>query len=128
MIHPLFRLLVSEPQLIADHVEAYSELVAEEVGAVTVQWKRRAMLHAVSLACLFVTVVLAGVAVMLWAVVPLERMNSPWALLIAPCIPLVLGLWARSSAKAPVGGEHGFSAIREQLSADAAMLRSVTAP
>jgi hypothetical protein len=63
---------------------------------------------------------------MLWAVVPLDRMNSPWALLIAPCIPLVLGVWARLSAKAPVA-EHGFKAIREQLAADAAMLRSVTA-
>ena len=32
MIHPLFRLIASEPQMLADHVEAYSELVGEEVG------------------------------------------------------------------------------------------------
>jgi hypothetical protein len=115
MIHPLFRLIVSDPQLLADHVEAYSELIAEEVGAVTTHWKKRAALHAVSLACTVVTVVLAGVAVMLWAVVP------------APGIPFVLAVWAHFAAKAPET-EHGFKAIREQLAADAAMLRSVTAP
>lgn len=128
MIHPLFRLLVSDPQLIAEHVEAYSELMAEEVGAVTVQWKRRAMLVTMSLVCMFVTVVLAGVAMLLWAVVPLERMNSPWGLLLGPCVPLVLGLWAWLSAKAPVDEGRGFRVIKEQLAADAAMLRSVTAP
>lgn len=126
MIHPLFRLIVSDPQLLAEHVEAYSELVAEEVGAVTAQWKKRAMLQAVSLACMFLTVVLAGVGVMLWAVVPVENMNSPWALVAAPCIPLVLALWSHLAARAPAA-EHGFKAIREQLAADAAMLRSVTA-
>jgi hypothetical protein len=126
MIHPLFRLIVSDPQLLADHVEAYSELVAEEVGAVTAQWKKRTALHVVSLACLFVAVVLAGVAVMLWAVVPVGNMNQPWALFAAPCIPLILGVWSHFAAKAPVA-EHGFKAIREQLAADAAMLRSVTA-
>ena len=126
MIHPLFRLIVSDPQLLADHVEAYSELVAEEVGAVTTQWKKRAALHVLSLACLFVGIVMAGVAVMLWAVIPIDNMNSPWALLAAPCVPLVLGVWSHFSAKAPVA-EHGFKAIREQLAADAAMLRSVTA-
>jgi len=126
VIHPLFRLIVSDPQLLAEHVEAYSELVAEEVGAVTAQWKKRAVLHAMSLACIFVTVVLAGVSVMLWAVVPVDNMNSPWALVVAPGIPLVLAVWANFAAKAPAA-EHGFKAIREQLAADAAMLRSVTA-
>jgi hypothetical protein len=125
MIHPLFRLIVSDPQLLAEHVEAYSELVAEELGAVTTQWRKRAVLHAVSLACIFVTVVLAGVSVMLWAVVPVDSMNAPWALVVAPGIPLVLAVWAHFAAKAPVA-EHGFKAIREQLAADAAMLRSVT--
>lgn len=126
MIHPLFRLIVSDPQLIADHVEAYSELVAEEVGAVATQWKKRAALQAMSLACIFVTIVFAGIAVMLWAVVPVQQMNVPWALLAAPCIPLVLAVWSHFAARAPVA-EHGLSAIREQLAADAAMLRSVTA-
>jgi hypothetical protein len=126
MIHPLFRLLVSEPQMLADHVEAYSELVAEEVGAVTTQWKRRAVLHAASLGCMVIAVMLIGMGLMLWAAVPIEGMNHPWALVIIPAVPLIAGIWAHFAAKAPVA-EHGFKTIREQLAADAAMLRSVTA-
>ena len=33
-IHPLLRLLVTEPQLLADHVEAYAVLVDEEIANV----------------------------------------------------------------------------------------------
>ena len=126
MIHPLFRLLVSEPQMLADHVEAYTELVSEEMGAVTAQWKRRALLHAVSVGCAAVAVMLVGMGLMLWAAIPPENMNAPWALAIIPAVPLVMAVWAHFAAKAPVA-EHGLKTIREQLAADAAMLRSVTA-
>ena len=126
MIHPLFRLLVSEPQMLADHVEAYSELVSEEMGAVAAQWKRRAILHGVSLACAGLAVMLIGMGLMLWAAVPIENMNSPWALVIIPAIPVIMAAWAHFAAKAPPS-EHGLKTIREQLAADAAMLRSVTA-
>jgi len=54
-------------------------------------------------------------------------MNSPWALVGVPAIPLVLAMWSTLAARAPQTG-NGFAAIREQLAADAAMLRSVTAP
>jgi hypothetical protein len=127
MIHPLFRLIASEPQMIADHVEAYSEMVAEEVGAVASQWKRRMALHALSLACIIIAAVLVGVSLMLWAVVPTENMNAPWALIATPAIPIVLALWSHMAASAPTA-DHGFKAIREQLAADVAMLRSVSAP
>jgi hypothetical protein len=126
MIHPLFRLLVSEPQLLADHVEAYSELVAAEVGAVTTQLKRRAMLHGLSVVLLVLGTFFAGIAVMLWAVIPTDSMNHPLVLWATPVIPLVMAVWAHFAARAPVA-EHGTQTIREQLAADAAMLRSVSA-
>lgn len=127
MIHPLFRLLVSEPQMLADHVEAYSELVAEEVGAVTTQWKKRAVLHAVSVASISLAAILVGVALLLWAAIPIDAMNAPWGLIAVPGVFIVLAVWAHFAARAPVA-ERGFKAIREQLAADAAMLRSVSAP
>jgi hypothetical protein len=126
MIHPLFRLLVSEPQLLADHVEAYSELVAEEMSAVTTQWKKRAVLHAISLVAILVALVLVGVALLLWAAIPIDSMNAPWALIVVPAAFLALGAWAHFAAGKDMP-EHGFKTIKEQLSADAAMLRSVTA-
>lgn len=125
MIHPLFRLLVSEPQLLAEHVEAYSELVAAEVGAVTSQLKRRALLHGLSAGLLVIALLFIGFAVMLWAAIPPENMNHPWALWATPGIPLVMVVWAHFAAKAPVA-EHGVETIRGQMAADAAMLRSVS--
>jgi hypothetical protein len=127
MIHPVFRLLVSEPQMLSDHLEAYAELVGEEVGAVAQQLKRRMLLHALSLLGVFVAAVLAGVSLLLWGAIPPENMNAPWALFAAPIVPAALGLWAHFAAKAPVE-PRGMQAIREQLAADAAMLRSVGAP
>lgn len=126
MIHPVFRLLVSEPQLLAEHVEAYSELVAAEVGAVTTQWKRRALLHGLSAGLGLMGLLFAGVAIMLWAAVPIDSMNHPWALFAVPAIPLVMAVWAHFAARAPVA-EHGTQTLREQFAADAAMLRSVGA-
>jgi len=127
MIHPLFRLLVSEPQLVTDHVEAYSELVAEEVGVLTTQWKRRALLYAAAGMGMLLALLLIAIALMLWAAVPTESMHAPWVLVAVPGATLVLALWAFLAAKAPIA-EHGFKTLREQFAADAAMLRSVTAP
>jgi uncharacterized membrane protein YqjE len=127
MIHPLFRLIVSDPQLLADHVEAYSDLMADELGAAAKRWKMRAVMNLVFGVSAFVSVIFLGMALMLWAVVPVDNMHSPWALVLVPAIPLVVALWSFMAARAP-SEEPGFSAIREQLAADAAMLRSVTAP
>ena len=49
MLHPLLHLVATQPQLLADHAEAYAELVAEELGDFSVTWKRRALLNAVAL-------------------------------------------------------------------------------
>jgi fatty acid desaturase len=128
MIHPLFRLIASEPQMLADHVEAYADLVSEEVGAATMRLKRRLLLQALSVFGIALAVVLAGVAVMLWAVVPTQNMQAPWVLVLVPAAPALLAGWCHFFAKVPEDDSHGMKAIREQLAADAAMLRSVSAP
>ena len=70
MIHPLFHLLVTQPNLLADHADAYAELVSAEIGTVSSAYKRKVLLNAVQLCCLTVAAILAGVAAMLWAVIP----------------------------------------------------------
>ncbi len=127
MIHPMFRLLLSEPQLIADHVEAYTDLVSEEIGAVTGHWKRRALLMAVSAGSFVIFLVTACVALMLWGAASGQSMNAPWLLFVVPGVFLLIGVGSLLTARAPVQ-EHGLAAIRDQLAADAAMLRSVSAP
>ncbi|HEX6703557.1 MAG TPA: phage holin family protein [Albitalea sp.] len=126
MIHPLFRLIVSEPQMLAEHVEAYAELMSEEAGAVAKRLKRKVVLHAVSGFFGFLAVILACVGLMLWAALPIEDMRAPWALLLIPAIAVLGAVAAHIAAKSRAEEGRGMQAVREQMAADAAMLRSVT--
>jgi hypothetical protein len=126
MIHPLFRLIASHPQLVTDHVEAYTDLMAEDIGAATAALKRRMVLLAVSLCGAVAAAGLAGTAVLLWAALPEDSIHAPWALWVVPAIPAVVALWAALGAQAGKGA-GSFQSVRSQLAADAAMLREVSA-
>lgn len=125
-MHPLLHLAVREPSLLADHAGAYAELLGEEIGVASAQWKRKALLSAVALCGAGVGAVLAGVALMLWAVVPAENMNAPWALVVSPLVPLGLaaGCWMAAQSET---GPKAFEQVRRQLREDAAMFKEVTA-
>lgn len=127
MLHPLLHLLATKPQLLADHAQAYAELAAVEVGEFSAAWKRRAMFLTVAAFCMGLAVVLAGVAVMLWSVLPVSQMQAPWALVAVPLVLVVIGvacfLAGRSQNQAST-----FATLREQVKADLLMLREVVAP
>lgn len=127
MLHPLVRLFADRPQWLAEHAQAYAELVAAEVGAVSATWKRQALLNAVALCGLAVATVLAGVALMLWAVIPEAQIQAPWALLAAPSLPALLALgclWAARRLGNPGGA---FDSVRRQVQADLTLLREASA-
>ena len=126
MTHPVFRLIATRPQLLVDHAQAYAELLNAEIGSVAASWKRRAMLNAVALCSLGVAAVLAGVALMLWAVMPAAHIQAPWALVAGPLLPIVLALWCLAVARMNRSGRP-FENIRLQVKADVAMLRSAGA-
>jgi hypothetical protein len=126
MLHPLLHLLATRPQLMADHVEAYGALAAAEVARVSGAWRRRALLLALALSSLAVAAVLAGVAVLLWATLPMAQMPTPWALVAVPLLPLALGM-ACGVAAGRDGDDPAFVQLRQQLGADLAMLREASA-
>lgn len=121
-MHPLLHLIVKQPHLLAEHAEAYAELAKAEIGAVSASFKRQALFGAAALFCVGVSVVLGGVALMLWAVTPSGQIHAVWALFAVPLVPLagavLCALAARGHTAAPA-----FSTIREQVKADMAMLR-----
>ena len=127
MLHPIFHLVATQPQLLGQHAQAYGELVSTELSAQASVWSRRALLTALALCLLGVTVVLAGVAIMLWATLNPDP-RAAWVLL---AVPGVTGLAAiacyllacqRSAADA-----QAFSELRRQMQADMDLLRELGA-
>ena len=124
-IHPLLRLIATQPQLLADHAEAYAGLVGEELDQTAAVWKRRVLLDAMALSLAAVSAVLGGVALMLWAVVPAANIQAPWALIAAPAVPAVLALWCGFEGRRKRA--DSFVGLRQQVAADLVLLREVSA-
>lgn len=124
MVHPLLRLIATQPQLLADHAESYAGLVGEELGKTAAVWKRRVLLSAVALCLVGVAAVLGGVALMLWAVMPAANIQAPWALFAAPALPTLLALWCAYEGRRDTS--DGFRDLKQQIAADLLMLREVS--
>lgn len=126
MLHALFRLVTSQPQLLAEHAEGYADLIAQEVQAASTRWKRSVMLGAVGGVSALAMLLLLGIALMLWAVTPDAAMRAPWLLVVVPAVPAVVAIGCFSALSGQARG-NGFATLREQLAADAAMLREARA-
>jgi uncharacterized membrane protein YqjE len=125
MIHPLFRLIAAEPQMVADHLGGYCALLGDELRSMSTHWARRLVLQIASVMLLTLALGLAGVAVMLWALMP-SAVQVAWVLIVVPLVPVMAALlchWAARSATTLAS----FSAMRRQLDADVQMLREAGA-
>ena len=126
-MHPLLHLLMTRPELLSEHAQAYAELAVYEASDMVAAGRRRLLWSAAALCCATAAVVLAGVALMLAVTLPDTHSAAMWTLLLTPCVPLlgtlacVLTLRAHQSTPA-------FAELREQLSTDLQLLREVTAP
>jgi uncharacterized membrane protein YqjE len=123
-MHPLFRLLVSHPTAVTDHVEAYAALAAKELSITVSQVRLRALMTGIALCCAATAMVLGGVAVMLWSVTPPTNLHAPWALWVVPGVPAVAAVWCWLTASA-AEKTHPFSTLRAQVRDDLALLREV---
>lgn len=126
MFRPLFHLATSQPQLLADHVEAYADLASSELREATGQWKRRLIYRVAGAGALAVAVLLAGVALMLWGVTPAASMHAPWLLWLVPLVPALAGIVCTMLAGPDASGQN-FALLRRQWAADRAMLREASA-
>lgn len=124
MIHPLFRLLLSRPQMLAEHVGAYAELASAEAAEAAVVLRTRTLLAVAAVVCGLLGLGLAGVALLLLAALPSTQMPMPWLLALVPLVPLALGLacWQAARRQPPA---PAFSLLRRQVALDAALLRAV---
>lgn len=117
----LFSLVTKQPQLLAAHADAYSDLIAHEVNVVSGAWRNVLLYAALSMLLGTVGSVLSGVALMLWAVMPLAQTPLAWLLWATPLVSLVLALACAQTAKKHAK-TFAFVDLRQQFKADMSML------
>ena len=121
MLHPIFSVLVSKPELVMDHVAGYAALVRDEASSVGLELAKRAIAWGVTLFGFLVFLILAGVAAMLGAIHEFH-----WMLVIAPAIALAISVAGFTVARKRLP-EKAFTELKAQLDADAEALRAIGA-
>jgi hypothetical protein len=119
IVHPIFSVLVSRPELVMDHVAGYAALAQEEASSVGTEVVKRAVAWAACGVGALLFVLFAGIAIMLGAVHEFH-----WALLLVPAVPLALAGGAFMVARKRMPG-RAFAELRAQFDADAQALRTL---
>ncbi len=122
MVHPIFSVLITRPELVVDHVAGYAALVQEEASTVGLQVAKRAVAWGVVVVALLVFLILAGVAVMLGVM----QSEFHWALVLVPGSALIVAAVAFNVARQKLPSK-AFTELKAQLDADAQALRTVGA-
>lgn len=120
IVHPIFSVLVSRPELVMEHVAGYAALAQEEASSVGSEVAKRGVAWAACASCGLVFLILAGTAAMMGAV----HGDFHWALVLVPAVPLVLAGIALSIARKPLPAK-AFAELRAQLDADTQALRTL---
>ena len=128
MLHPIFHLVATQPQLLGQHAQAYGELLGTELSSQAGFWGRRAILAALAVCFLSVSLVLAGVALMLWSALVPEPRAALWVLLAVPAVPALAALVCYGMARHRSATDaQAFAELRRQVQADIALLRELNA-
>ena len=122
MVHPIFSVLVTKPELVMEHVAGYASLMRDEASSVGKEVAKRAIAWGVTLFALLVFLILAGVAAMLAAV----QDQFHWAFVLVPAVALAIAVVGFTVARKPLP-EKAFGELKAQLDADAKALRAIGA-
>ena len=121
MLHPLLRLALARPDLLADHASAYAELAVASAREALADWQLRLVGWALLGAGVLLCIVFSGVALMLYGAVAAPP--TPWLLWAVPIAPALLALWGAWLARRRGDGHRGVS-VAQQFEADLALLRA----
>jgi len=121
MLHPFYKTLAAEPQLVLEHASAYLQLAGVETREALRHWRLRALVGLGVLLAGFLTLALAGAALLLLSAHPWSTLADPWLLVLTPLLPLLAALagllWLRQG-EAPTP----FLLLREQWAQDLQLL------
>jgi hypothetical protein len=121
MLHPLLRLALSRPDLLANHASAYAELALDNARDVVADWQLRLVGWALLASGVLLCLILGGVALMLYGAV--AAAPTPWLLWAVPLAPLSIALWGAWLARRPGAPRRGAS-VAQQFEADLSLLRA----
>jgi hypothetical protein len=121
MLHPLLRLALRRPDLLANHASAYAELALDNAREVVADWQLRLVGWALLAAGVLLCVAFGGVALMLHGVVAAPP--TPWLLWAVPLAPLLLALCGAWLARRRAAPRHGIS-VAQQFETDLSLLRA----
>ena len=121
MLHPLFSTLIQRPDLLVEHVSAYSALFHQEATEAGSQLVKRYMAWAIATIFGLVFVLLAGIALMMGTL----QNQFHWVLLAVPGTALLLTLVAVAKAKAPLA-EARFTELKAQIDSDIQALKAAS--
>ncbi len=118
MLHPIFSTAIQRPDLVIDHLSAYSALIGQEAKTAGSQYLKRAVASVVAVMCGAVFLSLAGIAVMLGIL----QNQFHWVLVAVPGAALLLTVVAIFEAKKPSPADT-FAELKVQLARDTSALR-----
>jgi len=121
MLHPLFSTLIQRPDLLVEHISAYSALIHQEATQAGSILVKRYVAWGVAAICGLVFVLFAGTALMMGAL----HNQFHWMLLAVPGSSFVLMLAAIAKAKAPLTNAR-FTVLKAQIDSDIQALRTVS--
>ena len=121
MLHPLFSTLIRRPDLLVEHVSAYSALFHEEATHAGLMLIQRCVAWIIAALFGLVFLLFAGVALMLGAL----HNQFNWVLVIVPGCALLLAIAAIVKAKAP-HAQARFTELKAQINNDIQALKAVS--
>ena len=122
MVHPIFSVLISRPELVVDHVAGYAALARDEASSVGTEVAKRAIAWAVAIFGFAMFLVLTGVAVMLGTMH--DRFHIALVLVPGAALAISVAAWSVARQRLP---QQAFTELKAQLDADAQALRAVSA-
>lgn len=122
MLPSFLRLLINEPELLTEHIEAYSSLLTKDLQLWQAYVQRQLILKMMMGGGFLLTIMFTGIALMLWGVTDKRH----WALIVVPLVPFVVSmavafiLMNKSLVRKP------FETSKKQFCADIRMFKEET--
>ncbi len=127
MLKLLLKILLLPPGLLQVHAHGYVDLVGQLCVHQWRMMRKRWLVYALSALSFLLALMLGGMAVLLWGVLPIAGATHSWVLMALPlsllAVSMLFWLWARSLHAHP-----GLDKLKEQIRLDMQTLRQAQTP